>query len=280
MSEHDDMPRSDGLDDIARRAARELRADAPSDGVQRLRSAQRARQVRRTAVGSGLAVLLVAGGAWAWAGNRHDDTATPLTVPGTTIATQPSTTDTSVTDSSTVPNTTTTSTISTTSTTTAPTTTTVSAGALKISYGSFLPDYRFSATTVQAAQLLGIAPVVVHPDDFSHPLPDVGWAPCLTSTGDHWAIYADGLTLLFEGSSMDTAVLTNWVYVGGAVGGFTELVVQPSGITIGDSKADALGLSQLSTDLGDAVDVPDLLLRFGVAGDTITWIGRVDCAAD
>lgn len=144
---------------------------------------------------------------------------------------------------------------------------------LGIGSGSLLPD---------AVRVLGVAPTVEQPDQGVGRFdPALSWAPCLTLPGDHWSISAEGLTLLFEGRSIDDARLTNWVYTGGPVAGYAQMVA-PEGITIGRTRQDIDAAYPQAVALGgDAIDVYEpVLLRFGMSGDTIEWFGRVDCAAD
>jgi hypothetical protein len=104
-------------------------------------------------------------------------------------------------------------------------------------------------------------------------------------------IAAGGLTLVYEGLGdvqLDDAVLTNWEYVGGPVGPFTELRA-PMGIGIGDPLSDVFAAFPDAYDLGNELQVyvainddPEhaagFSFRFGHENETVTWIGVRECA--
>ncbi len=83
-----------------------------------------------------------------------------------------------------------------------------------------------------ATAALGVAAVEERQDEVKQPNPAIPFAACLTHPGNHWSIYAGGLTMVFEGESADSAQLTNWQYTGGPIAGFSEMVA-PNGIAIG-----------------------------------------------
>ena len=108
-------------------------------------------------------------------------------------------------------------------------------------------------------------------------LPGLSWVPCLSVGGVHWTLRSGGLLMVFEGTSADTAVLTNWVYDGGtAAGHFTMATTK--GIGIGTTVDDLLASDPAATQAGDVIESDGV--RFGVADGQVAWFGRVDCVAD
>ena len=141
---------------------------------------------------------------------------------------------------------------------------------LGIGTGSFLPD---------ALAVLGVAVVAV---PAGQPQGEQGieatdLTPCSTSPRDHWMMNADGLTLLFEGPSPDTAVLTNWEYTGGPAIGFTELVA-PKGVKIGGTRRDIATAYKKLVDLGATIQVGEpVQLQFRLRGNSIVGFGSTAC---
>ena len=119
------------------------------------------------------------------------------------------------------------------------------------------------------ASTLGVSPVRLQDAD-----PSVSEYACV-GTDEPWVIMTGGLTLVFEGPSFDDAFVTNWRYVGGPVGHFTELRA-PNGISIGDARSDVLVAFPDHSDLGDEIQVSPFL-RFGFDDDKVNSIGIVDC---
>jgi hypothetical protein len=141
---------------------------------------------------------------------------------------------------------------------------------LGIGTGSFLAD---------ALAVLGVAVVFVpagQPND-EQSTGAAHLTPCSTSAGDHWMMYANGLTLLFEGRSADTARLTSWQYTGGPAIGFTELVA-PKGVKIGGTRRDIVAAYKKLEDLGGTIQVSaPVELQFGLRGDSIVAFGSTVC---
>ena len=55
-------------------------------------------------------------------------------------------------------------------------------------------------------------------------------------------------------------------------------MVDASGLTIGDTRQVIEAAYPSSTDYGDQVFITGL--RFGLDGDTIVWLGMIDCALE
>ncbi len=152
----------------------------------------------------------------------------------------------------------------------------VASTALQIVGGRFL-GIGSGTLLSDAAATLGLEPEV---STAIPALPGSTWTPCLTLPGDHWTITDGGLVLVFEGDTADTAKLTNWAYAGGPVAGSPSMATT-EGIGIGSVRADLQAAYPALTDLVNEVDVNEPVnLRFGLEGDTVVWLGRVDCAAD
>jgi len=97
---------------------------------------------------------------------------------------------------------------------------------------------------------------------------------------DPWVIQTGDLTLYFDGSTADTAFLTNWTYFGGPIAGYTELIAPPD-IRIGDSRDEVIAANPDFMDLGDEIHVFEpVLLRFAFVDNMIEWFGIIDCVAE
>jgi hypothetical protein len=138
--------------------------------------------------------------------------------------------------------------------------------------GKFLGIAEGSLLT-SAAQALGISPVPFSEAEFDTPV------YACTGTPDPWVIRTGGLTLVFEGSSADTAILTNWTYTGGDAAGFTEMVA-PRGIRIGDSRESLIAAYPDYVDYGDEITVTDPYLEFVIDNETVTRFGIIECVAE
>ncbi|MEY2445557.1 MAG: hypothetical protein QOE00_2137 [Ilumatobacteraceae bacterium] len=140
---------------------------------------------------------------------------------------------------------------------------------LGIGKGSFLAD---------ALSVLGVAVVAEHADQLvGQSRAAVDFAPCSASATDHWVMHADGLTLLFEGGSADTARLTKWQYTGGPAIGFTELVA-PKGVKIGGTRRDVMSAYKKVEEVGAAIRVSEpAQLQFVMRGDSIVSFGSTRC---
>ena len=164
-----------------------------------------------------------------------------------------------------------------TTSTTISTTTPVLERPLEVVEGRFLGIGHGSRIS-DAERVLGVAAVVEHADQmYTQSNSTIQVPACLTPPGDHWAIYSGGLNLFFEGSSRETAAITNWNYTGGPAAGFTEMV-DASGLTIGDTRQEIEAAYPSSTDYIDEVFVPGM--RLGLDGESIVWLGDVDCALE
>jgi hypothetical protein len=141
---------------------------------------------------------------------------------------------------------------------------------LGIGTGSFLAD---------ALAVLGVGVVAEQADQPIGQSSDaVDLTPCFASAGDHWVMYANGLTLLFEGRSADVARLTKWQYIGGPAIGFTELVA-PKGVQIGGRRGDILAAYTTVKDAGAAIQVSEPAeLQFQLRGDSIVSFGSTHCS--
>jgi hypothetical protein len=151
------------------------------------------------------------------------------------------------------------------------TTTTVTLPArLEFVDGKFLGIAQGSPLTF-AAEVLGVTPVPLVGAVLDPPV------RACTGTPDPWVIRTGGLTLVFEGSSAESAFLTNWTYTGGPVAVFTEMLA-PADIRIGDTRDQLEAAYPGFTDYGDEIDVSaPLYLRFGVENNTVSWFGIIDC---
>lgn len=98
-----------------------------------------------------------------------------------------------------------------------------------------------------------------------------------TGTPDPWVLRSGGLTFVYEGTSPETAILSNWRYTGGPAAGYTE-VVAPFDIRIGDprSKVEQAHPDGSFSDDEIHVGVP-FPLRFGIENGVVAWFGIVDC---
>jgi hypothetical protein len=140
---------------------------------------------------------------------------------------------------------------------------------LGIGTGSFLAD---------ALAVLGVAAVPEHAGQAIGQNNTANLTPCWPSTGDHWVMYANGLTLLFEGRSADTARLTKWQYSGGPAIGFTELVA-PKGVRIGGTRRDIVSAYKNVEEARAALRVTEpAQLQFELGGDSIVSFGSSDCS--
>lgn len=156
-------------------------------------------------------------------------------------------------------------------------TTPVREGPLQVVEGRFLGIGNGSHVS-DAERVLGVKAIVERADEaYSQTNSTIQASICLTLPGDHWAIYAGGLNLFFEGSSVEIAGITNWNYTGGPVARFTEMV-DASGLTIGDTRQEITAAYPSSDDFGDQIFTTGL--RFGLDGDTIAWLGEIDCALE
>jgi hypothetical protein len=111
------------------------------------------------------------------------------------------------------------------------------------------------------------------------PLP-AGVVICRTTGGPAWITRLDGLYIVWEGVSQADAVSLNWGYTGASVNGSPQLVTS-TGLTIGASRADVIAAYADAKDVGTEIEVlppgAAIPLRFMLQGDTVTWIGRIDC---
>jgi len=114
-------------------------------------------------------------------------------------------------------------------------------------------------------------------DTVTPSLPGVTWAPCLSVQGEHWTLRSGGLLMVFEGSSADDALMTNWVYVGDAADGKFTMATS-KGVGIGTTVDDLLASYPDAQQFGDVIDAD--AVRFGVADGRVAWFGRVDCVSD
>jgi hypothetical protein len=155
-------------------------------------------------------------------------------------------------------------------TTTATTTTVTKPGALEFVDGKLLGIAQYSLLTF-AAQVLGVTPVPLYDQEFDPPV------HACTGTLQPWVIRSGGLTLVFEGSSADTAVLTNWTYTGGPAAGFTEIVA-PYDIRIGDPRSKLEAANPDRADYVNEIHVgTPFYLRYGLENDVVNWFGIIDC---
>ena len=155
--------------------------------------------------------------------------------------------------------------------------TTVAQGPLEVVEGRFLGIGHGSRIS-EAERVLGVPAILEHAGQiYTQSNSTIQVPACLTPPGDHWAIYADGLNLFFEGSSKETAAITNWNYTGGPVAGFTQMV-DSSGLTIGDTQQEIETAYPSLTNYSDEVFITGM--RLGLEGDSIVWFGDVDCALE
>jgi hypothetical protein len=148
------------------------------------------------------------------------------------------------------------------------TTTVTREGPLEFVDGKFLGIAQGSLLT-DAVSALGVAPVLLY--DLDPP------AFACTGTDAPWAIRSGGLTLVFEGSSEDTAFLTNWMYIGGSVAEFTEMVA-PNDVRIGDARGKVEAAYPGFSDIGDEIAVSNpVYLRFAFENNMVNWFGIIDC---
>jgi hypothetical protein len=156
-------------------------------------------------------------------------------------------------------------------TTTAVTTTTVGEPrALEFVDGQLLGISQGSQLT-SAEDILGVTALPMFGNEFDPPI-----SAC-TGTPDPRVIRTGGLTLVFEGSSLETAFLTNWTYTGGPAAGFTEIVA-PGDIRIGDPRSKLEAANPGFASYGGEIDVGSpFYLRYGVENDTVNWFGVIDC---
>jgi hypothetical protein len=155
------------------------------------------------------------------------------------------------------------------SSTTAPATT-APAGPLVFDGATFLGLVQGSPISAGVAAF-GVEPVAMS-------ALDPGPVYACTGTPDPQVIGVGGLTLVFETPEPGVEpILSNWEYVGGPVGAYTEMIA-PNGIRLGDSRATLLAAFPDHYDQGTDVSVFDPTpLRFSLAGDAIEWFGVVDC---
>ena len=50
-----------------------------------------------------------------------------------------------------------------------------------------------------------------------------------------------------------------------------------NGVTLGDGRQAVLSSYNDAVDLGDVIAVDQSRLRFGLAADTVVWLGVIDC---
>jgi hypothetical protein len=144
-----------------------------------------------------------------------------------------------------------------------------SRGPLEVVNGVFLGISQGSLL-VDAARALNLTPVLN---------PQTNGYGCM-GNGDVWVLASGGLNLYFEGSSAETAVLTNWSYTGGPLLGFTEMV-DAKGIGVGDTRQELLAAYPSAADYGTQIFPPDgSNMRFDLVGDTIDWFGVIDCVTE
>lgn len=158
---------------------------------------------------------------------------------------------------------------------TAPSTTTTAVAnetvALEFVDGALLGIAQGSSLT-SAMSAFGVTPVPYFGTDFDPPVNSC------TGTPEPWVIRSGGLTLVFEGSSEETAVLTNWTYTGGPTAGFAEIVA-PGDMRIGDPRSKFEAANPTFTDYGGELDVGEpFFLRYGFENDVVSWFGIIDCA--
>lgn len=224
----------------------------------------------RCSVGLGTALV-----ALALAGcGGDDDTAGVSSTdgPAETTATSTTTTTETTVPATTVPVTTvpvTTVPVTTAAATTVPATT-APAGPLVFDGATFAGLAQFSPVSAAVAAF-GVEPVA---------LATLAPGPLYACTGtpDPQVIGVGGLTLVFETPAPgEEPILTNWEYVGGPVGTYTEMIA-PNGIRLGDSRSTLLAAFPDHLDLGGDISVFDPTpLRFSLVGDAIEWFGVVDC---
>ncbi len=154
----------------------------------------------------------------------------------------------------------------------------IAATQLEVVHGKFL-GIGTGSSLADALRTFGVPPIV---EDADHPLPlivsalDLG--ACLPQPSSRWVIYADALTMIFEGRTASTARLTTWMYTGGPAIGFSRLVVS-GGLTIDGTREAVLSRFPNAVDRGGAIDTGDATsLSFGIHNGTITWFGRSDCS--
>lgn len=144
---------------------------------------------------------------------------------------------------------------------------------LEVTNGEF-GDLGPSPLLSTVASQFGVEPT---PSQVPPSIPGVSWVPCLSVGGVHWTLRSGGLLMVFEGTSADTALMTNWVYVGDSVDGkFTMATAK--GVGIGTTVDDLLASDPAATQAGDVIESDGV--RFGVADGRVAWFGRVDCVAD
>lgn len=141
--------------------------------------------------------------------------------------------------------------------------------------GLSIGPLRWGAVVADAEAILGVAAVAVSPDG---PLvgadPLIPFSACATTTTTLWVVRAGGLTLLFEGPTKASAALTNWQYIGGAAGPWSE-IIGPAGVRIGASTEEiATAASIPVSDVGLGLL---LGLKSGVSEGRLVWFGAVEC---
>jgi hypothetical protein len=148
---------------------------------------------------------------------------------------------------------------------------------LQVVQGRFL-GIGLGSSLGEALRVLGLTPVVEHADQpMQQSNTTTPLRPCIAS-GDRWMIHADGLTLEFEGGSAATAKLTSWVYTGGPVVGFTQMVASEH-ITIGGTRRSVLAAYPGAHDRGNVIEVvAPASLQFGLQGGAVSWFGATACA--
>jgi hypothetical protein len=100
---------------------------------------------------------------------------------------------------------------------------------------------------------------------------------CLTPTfAHHWVSRLGGLVLVWEGQTLDDAVLTNWQYTQPTPGAAATVVAR-DGVTVGSSRNAVVAAYPNAVDLGATIDVADVGLRFGLSGTTVIWFGHIAC---
>lgn len=135
---------------------------------------------------------------------------------------------------------------------------------------------RQGSSLTEAAATLQLTPEHFTPDrPPEDPPPFFG----CTGTPDPWLLRSGGLTLVFEGTSSETAAMTNWMYVGGPTLGFSKLVA-PGGLEVGGTRAQVVGMFPDHQDFGNEIHLVTPLLRFYLDGDTITAFGIIDCVLE
>jgi hypothetical protein len=212
-------------------------------------------------------LLLVAACSSSDAGEPATSTTEPTAASSTTLETAVPTTPVSTSTAPTVPASTSTVPASTLPASTVPDT--VAPGPLEFVDGTFLGISQGTLMT-DAAAALSASPVALSDLD-----PSVTVFAC-TGTPDPAVIQSGGLTLVFESWEGTPAVLTNWMYVGGPVGRFTEMVA-PHDLRIGDSRDQVVAAYPDFMDLGNEIAVFDPTLRFAFEDGVIAWFGIIDC---